>query len=253
MAAGRNAHLAELDWAVRMQLEYSQVCAASASRSADALSRLELFLHDEAPLPVLIKVGLAHVQFETIHPFLDGNGRIGRLLITFLLCEKAVLKRPLLYLSYYFKKYRTEYYDRLQAVRDKGDWEGWLKFFLRGVHEVSQEATATARKIVNLREAHRKLITDQFGGGAANALTLLERLYFRPVVSIQHVSDETGLAYANASNLVSRFEENGLLKEITGRKRNRKFAYLPYLDLFTDEETEQFVPQEPVAETEADE
>jgi Fic family protein len=102
-----------------------------------ALGDLEKFLHDPAPMPALVKVGLAHAQFETIHPFLDGNGRVGRLLITFLLCEQEILKRPLLYLSYYFKKNRLEYYDRLQAVRDHGDWEGWLKYFLRGILEVS--------------------------------------------------------------------------------------------------------------------
>ena len=123
-----------------------------------ALDNLEKFLHDSTPIPALLKVGLAHAQFETIHPFLDGNGRTGRLLITFLLCEQNILKRPLLYISHYFKKYRTEYYDRLQAVRDTGNWEGWLKFFLRGVYEVAQEASATARKIVNLTSSppHRR-------------------------------------------------------------------------------------------------
>ena len=107
---------------------------------SEALNNLEKFFHDKKFMPLLIKVGLIHAQFETIHPFLDGNGRIGRLLITFLLCEKGILKLPLLYLSYYFKRYRSEYYDRLQAVRNRGDWEGWLKFFLRGVYEVAKEA-----------------------------------------------------------------------------------------------------------------
>ena len=122
------------------------------------LDNLEKFLHSPQPMPTLIKVGLAHAQFETIHPFLDENGRTGRLLITFLLCEQNILQRPLLYISYYFKKYRSEYYDHLQAVRENGNWEGWLKFLLRGVYEVAQEAALTARKIVNMKEEHRQLV-----------------------------------------------------------------------------------------------
>src|SRR5208337_73349 len=123
-----------------------------------ALDNLERFLHDTSRLPALIHCGLAHAQFETIHPFLDGNGRVGRLLVTFLLCQKHALGRPLLYLSHYLKKHRAEYYDRLMAIRNDGDWEGWLKFFVRGVYEVSQEATETARQILGLREEHRRLL-----------------------------------------------------------------------------------------------
>jgi len=204
----------------------------------DALDKLEKFLHDEKPMPALLKVGLAHAQFETIHPFLDGNGRVGRLLITFLLCEKRILKRPLLYLSYYFKRNRTDYYDRLQAIRDKGDWEGWLKFFLQGVYEVAQEATATARKIVNLREEHRQLITEHFGRGAGRALMVLEALYHRPIVSVAWVEDLTKLTYANANNVVKQLCDVGLLKESTGGKRNRQFRYDPYLMLFRDVEVD---------------
>jgi Fic family protein len=123
-----------------------------------ALDNLEKFLHDNDSFPTLIHCGLAHVQFETIHPFLDGNGRIGRLLITFLLCEREILQKPLLYLSHYLKLHRAEYYDRLMAVRTEGNWEGWLKFFLKGIFEVSESATITARAILNLREKHRELI-----------------------------------------------------------------------------------------------
>ena len=202
-----------------------------------ALGNLEQFLHDESPMPVLLKVGLAHAQFETIHPFLDGNGRVGRLLITFLLCEKQVLKRPLLYLSYFFKQHRSEYYDRLQGVRDNGDWEGSLKFFLRGVYDVSQQATETARQIVQLRELLRQTITAEFGGGAANALTLFEKLFWRPIISIQYAAEVTDLAYSNANRIIARFEKMGLLRETTGRKRNRRFAFDPYLKLFDDPET----------------
>lgn len=167
-----------------------------------ALDNLEKFLHDSTPIPALIRVGLAHAQFETIHPFLDGNGRTGRLLITFLLCEQNILKRPLLYISHYFKKYRAEYYDRLQAIRDSGNWEGWLKFFLRGVYEVAQEASATARKIVNMKEEHRQLVLNQMGRRSGKAIALLESLYFRPIFTVEHVEAVCELSYPNANTLV---------------------------------------------------
>jgi Fic family protein len=198
------------------------------------LGNLEKFLHNPQPMPILIKVGLAHAQFETIHPFLDGNGRTGRLLITFLLCEQNILQRPLLYISYYFKKYRTEYYDRLQAVRDQGDWEGWLKFFLRGIYEVAQEAAATARKIVNLKEEHRQLVLDEMGRRSGNAIALLESLYFRPIFTVEHAQAVTNLSYPNANTLVKDLSSIGLLQEITGQKRNRAFSYAPYLAVFRD-------------------
>jgi cell filamentation protein, protein adenylyltransferase len=204
----------------------------------EALGDLERFLHDSSPMPVLLKVGLAHAQFETIHPFLDGNGRVGRLLITFLLCEKEVLKRPLLYLSYFFKQHRSEYYDHLQRVRENGDWEGWLRFFLRGVYDVSQQATETARQIVQLRESLRQTITTEFGGGVGNALTVFEKLFWRPIISVQYAAEVTNLAYSNANRIIVRFEEMSLLRETTGRRRNRRFAFAPYLKLFDDPETD---------------
>ena len=199
-----------------------------------SLDNLEKFLHSPQPMPTLIKVGLAHAQFETIHPFLDGNGRTGRLLITFLLCEQNILQRPLLYISYYFKKYRSEYYDRLQAVRDRGNWEGWLKFFLRGVYEVAQEAAATARKIVNLKEEHRQLLLNNMGRRSGNAIALLESLYFRPIFKVEHAEEITNLSYPNANTLIKDLSDLGILKEITGQKRNRAFSYEPYLDVFQD-------------------
>lgn len=199
-----------------------------------ALDNLEKYIHDETPVPLLIKVGLVHSQFETIHPFLDGNGRVGRLLITFLLCERGVLQRPLLYLSHYFKQNRTEYYDRLQAVRDTGDWEPWLKFFLRGVAVVAQEATVTARKVVDLREEDRRRVTVQMGRGAGKGLVLLEQLYSRPIVDVVAVSKIVGRSIPIANDLVRELCKIGILKETTGRKRNRSFAYSAYLDLFTD-------------------
>ncbi|MCD6141122.1 Fic family protein [Candidatus Bipolaricaulota bacterium] len=199
-----------------------------------ALGDWERFLHKDYTMPFLIKVGLAHAQFETIHPFLDGNGRIGRLLITFLLCERGILQKPVLYLSYYFKRYRQRYYDLLQAVRDTGDWESWLKFFLQGITEVSQEATTTARRIVELREAHRALIIEQFGRVAANGLKVLESLYSRPIITVNDIADITGTSFTAANQLMQKFVAHELLSEITGQVRNRRFRYDAYIDLFTE-------------------
>ncbi len=199
------------------------------------LGELEVFLHDESPLPLLVRIGLAHAQFETIHPFLDGNGRVGRLLITFLLCEKQVLLRPVLYLSHYFKHHRQAYYEHLQAVRDEGAWEQWLEFFLTGVFEVSQQATETARRILALRERHRQLITDEFGRAAGNGQRVLEYLYQHPIVTVTKLRDLIETSYPAANNLVAQFERHGILRETTGQKRNRRFIYRDYVDLFYDE------------------
>ena len=139
-----------------------------------ALAALESFIHSSSELPVLVQVGLIHAQFETIHPLLDGNGRVGRLLITFLLCQRGILQHPVLYLSHFFRQYRSEYYERLQAVRDSGDWEGWLAFFLRGAAAVSAEAADTVRRILTLREAHRTLVTERLGRAAADGHRVLE-------------------------------------------------------------------------------
>ncbi len=200
----------------------------------NALGEFEDFLHQEDDLPILIKIGLAHAQFETIHPFLDGNGRVGRLLITFLLCEREVLSQPVLYLSYYFKRYRTAYYEHLQAVRDTGDWESWLAFFLHGVTDVSAQATETARRILTLREDHRALITEQFGRAAGNGHSLLESLYERPIVSVKDVQKLIGTSYQAANSLVSKMETHGILREFTGNSRNRRFRYEDYIALFAD-------------------
>jgi len=197
-----------------------------------ALHSLENFLHEDARYPTLIEVGLAHAQFETIHPFLDGNGRVGRLLNTFLLVHRGILRQPLLYLSHFFKLHRTEYYDRLMAVRLKGDWEGWINFFLGGVVLTAREATETAEKLFELREAHRGLIIEK--NLSQNGLTLLSHLFRRPLVNINLVASLLGSTFPTASRLVSSFEEMGLLHEITGQKRSRMFRYEPYLALFDD-------------------
>jgi Fic family protein len=202
------------------------------------MGELEKFLHDESDLPLLIKIGLAHAQFETIHPFLDGNGRVGRLLITFFLCEQGVLLKPVLYLSYYFKKHRQHYYEKLQAVRDHGLWEDWLAFFLRGVIDVSGQATETARRVLTLREEHRRVITETFGRAAANGHRVLEHLYVHPIVSVVEVQELIGTTYPAANDLVSRMVAHGILKEITRQTRNRKFTYESYVNLFRDSELE---------------
>ena len=203
------------------------------------LGELEAFLREETPLPLLVRIGLAHVQFETIHPFLDGNGRVGRLLITFLLCEKQVLTKPVLYLSHYFKRHRQPYYEHLQAVRDHGAWEPWLAFFLTGVIEVSRQATDTARNILLLRERHRGLITAALGRAAGNGHRVLEHLYQHPIVSVLEVRKLIGTSYPAANSLVRQFVTHGILHEMTGQKRHRRFIYRDYIDLFHDS------PQEP--------
>ena len=199
-----------------------------------ALSDLERFLHDGAGLPPLIQVGLAHAQFETIHPFLDGNGRVGRLLITFLLTEKRLLSKPVLYLSHYFKQHRSEYYERLQAVRDAGDWEGWLGFFLEGVVSVSREAAQTAAAILRMREEFRTRITERLGRAAANGQRVMDRLFDHPIVNVATVREWLDLTPAGANQIVSRLEGIGLLREITGYARNRRFVFEPYLRLFDE-------------------
>jgi len=198
----------------------------------EALGNLERFLHEGSSLPALIQIGLAHAQFETIHPFLDGNGRVGRLLITFLLCQREILIKPVLYLSHYFKKHRSDYYEHLQRIRDTGDWESWLKFFLKGVVEVSAEATETARRILLLRETHRMMITEKLGRAAGNGHRLLEYLFQHPILSVAEVQKLTGTTFPAANNLVSRLVEQGMVQEITGNRRNRQFRYGPYIRLF---------------------
>ena len=176
----------------------------------EALGNLETFLHTPDTLPPLVKIALAHVQLETIHPFLDGNGRVGRLLITFLLTERSVLHKPVLYLSHFFKQNRQEYYEHLQAVRDRGAWEDWLTFFLRGVIEVAGEAAETARRILQLREQHRSSITAQLGRAAGNGHKVLESLFDRPIVAVGDVQKMTGTTYAAANSLVSRLVKLGV-------------------------------------------
>jgi Fic family protein len=197
-----------------------------------ALGNLERFLHDSGGLDPLIVCALAHAQFETIHPFLDGNGRIGRLLITFLLCHEKVLQRPVLYLSHYLKQHRASYYDRLMAIRFSGDWEGWLRFFLTGVAEVAREAEQTARQIVQLREDIRQRA--QATRMSANAFRLLDYLFEQPLINVNAARDQLGISYVAANGLIRELCEVAVLSETTGGNRNRVFRFGPYLDLFAD-------------------
>jgi Fic family protein len=198
----------------------------------EALSDFEKFLHSGQEGPALIELGLAHAQFESIHPFLDGNGRVGRLLITFLLVHRSVLRQPMLYLSYYFKLHRTEYYDRLTAIRRRGDWEGWLRFFLQGVVTTANEAVETAERIFGLRERHRSLIIES--GAGPNGLLLLSNLFKQPLTNVSRVAEVLDVTFPTANRLVSRFEELELLTEMTGQRRSRIFRYEPYVRLFQD-------------------
>jgi Fic family protein len=196
-----------------------------------ALAAFETFLHEhQHDTPLLVRCGLAHAQFETIHPFLDGNGRVGRLLITFMLCEARALSLPLLYLSIYLKANRAEYYDRLMAVRLHGHWEAWLKFFLRGVSVTARLATDTGRKIIALRELHRS----QFAKNA-NALKLIDTLLTHPYIDINFVTATLGCAFVTAGKIVQQLVAAGLLQETTGQSRNRVYRYRPYLELFDNQ------------------
>ena len=194
----------------------------------ETLGAFERFIHEHThDVPVLVRCALAHAQFETIHPFLDGNGRVGRLLITFMLVEAKALSLPLLYLSIYLKANRSEYYDRLMNVRLKGDWEGWVKFFLRGVSETARLASDTGRDIIRLRDAHRARFAKN-----ANALTLLDTLFVRTHVDIKQAAAVMKCSFVTASRIVAELVAAGVLKEITGQSRNRVFRYEPYLQLF---------------------
>lgn len=192
----------------------------------DALSSLEKYLHEREGHPPLIQAGLAHAQFETIHPFLDGNGRVGRLLITLFLCERGILQRPLLYLSSYLKAHRAQYYDRLTAIRIDGDWEGWLRFFLTGITEVSLEATATARKILDLRESARRVAV------SPTALRLVDHLFQHPLLGVRGAERLLDCTYTTAGKAMGELEAAGLIREVTGNRRNRRFTFEPYLRLF---------------------
>lgn len=197
-----------------------------------AFSDLENFLHDDSLIPPLVKAGIAHAHFETIHPFLDGNGRTGRLLITFWLVERKILRKPLLYPSLFFKEHKEEYGNRLQSIRDNGDWEDWLEFFLDGVAQVAEQAYQTALEIFSLRRRDQQKITDNLGRRAGTGLILLDELLKLPLVRIKTVEQAIGITQPTATSLLESFVDLGILREVTGRTRYRVYQYDDYLDLF---------------------
>ena len=198
------------------------------------MAALERFIHDEAAqLPVLLKAALAHVQFETIHPFLDGNGRLGRLLIAMLLHEGGALTQPLLYLSLYFKQHREMYYELLDRVRSHGDWEAWVDFFLEGVELTATGAVNTARRLVDLFQQDGQRVQAQ-GRGAANLLRVLEALRRRPLTGLSHIVQQTGISFPTASKSMLTLVDMGIARELTGQRRNRVFVYDAYMSILNE-------------------
>lgn len=198
----------------------------------EALDALEKFLHKADSIPVLIKIGLLHAQFEMIHPFLDGNGRIGRLLITLYLCQQKILSQPLLYLSKVLSQSRQEYSGLLSQISKNGDWEQWLKFYLRAVVIAAEDAAAKIKEIVLLRNRHRQLIIDGMQSRAKSALVVLESLFSQPLVSFGKVAELLDVSNQTANNLLNDFVEMGILVEQTGKKRNRVYMYKDYVQMF---------------------
>lgn len=198
------------------------------------LGDLEKFLHDEmGRLPTLIKAGLAHVQFETIHPFLDGNGRLGRLLITFILCAEGILHEPLLYLSLYFKKNKKDYYNHLQYVRETGDWEEWLQFFLKGVIETANQAVETVQKILTLLREDRNKI-EGAGKAAGSMLTVHQYLLRNPITDSKKIENSTELTLPTVNSSLKNLVSLNIVKEITGQARNKIYVYSQYLNIMSD-------------------
>jgi len=195
----------------------------------EALGQLEKFLHSDDNIPSLIKIGLIHAQFETIHPFLDGNGRVGRLLITFWLCQQEILSQPLLYLSYYFKQNRLEYYDRLMAVRTKGDWEGWLKFFLKGIAQVSDESINSAKEIIKLRDQYTKIVHQK---KKTSYQKLLDILFEHPILTTTKASELLDITYPTANSIINDFCHWGILKpRDPSKKRNQNYVFHRYIEI----------------------
>jgi Fic family protein len=210
-------------------------------RLAECLDAFEKFLHvDDPQLPPLIKAGLAHVQFETIHPFLDGNGRLGRLLITLMLCEAGALREPILYLSLYFKARRTDYYRLLQEVRQNGAWEAWMEYFLTGVRDTAAQAVDTARELMMLFDQDREAI-QTLGRSAASVFRVHDMLQRRPIITIQAASKELKLSLPTVGKSLEHLSDLKIVRELTGKRRHRVFAYSKYLSVL-DTGTEPLPP-----------
>lgn len=199
----------------------------------ECMSRLELFLHDQPePTPVLLKAALAHVQFETVHPFLDGNGRLGRLLIALLLCEQKVLREPMLYLSLYFKTHRQYYYELLNNVRMTGDWEAWLDFFAEAVIVTASQAVETAQQLLDLSNQDRDKISG-LGRAAASTLQVHRALMEHPIATSGSLVEKTGITPATVNKALGHLEQLGIVKELTAQKRNRLFSYADYIEIMS--------------------
>jgi Fic family protein len=209
---------------------------APANELADCWSELERFINDVPDTTdPLIKAALTHVQFETIHPFMDGNGRIGRMLIPLILVEAKVLNEPLLYLSVFFKKHRQTYYERLNQVRLTGEWEAWLLFFVDAVAETANQAVNTAKQLNELRQKDKASLTD-LGRQAGSANQIIDALFEHPIVSINKLIELTGLTAATLGKVLDALEKQlGIVKEMTGQKRNRVYAYTAYIQILNQE------------------
>lgn len=200
----------------------------------ECMSKFELFLHDmPEPTPVLLKAALMHVQFETIHPFLDGNGRLGRLLITLLLCGQKVLKEPMLYLSLYFKTHRQYYYELLNKVRTTGDWEAWIDFFAEAVIAVATQAVETAQKLLKLSEGD-KLRISGLGRAAASTFQVHRTMMEHPVATPKWLVEKTGITPATVNKALGHLEQLGIIRELTDKKRNRLFSYTGYIEILNE-------------------
>lgn len=196
----------------------------------DAMSDLEKYINADEDLDALIRAALIHYQFETIHPFLDGNGRVGRLLITLFLMEKKVLTTPALYISYFLKKNRVEYYDRMTEVRAKGNYEQWVKFFLQAIMESAEDATATIDELIVLHDANVAIIS-KLGRAAKNAMLVFNYLESNPIIEIRKTAEALGITFNTASSAVNRLVDAGILVQTTNTSRNRTFAYEAYLNI----------------------
>ncbi len=204
------------------------------NRVAHCMSDLERFLHSgREDLPALLVAGLAHVQFETIHPFLDGNGRIGRLLITLLLCDAGILKMPMLYLSLYLKQHRSEYYGLLDDVRRSGRWERWLEFFLKGIAQTADQAVETARRLVALLDDDRARV-QMYGRSAGSTIRVHQAFGERAILSVGDAAERSGLSFPATAKAISRLEHAGIVRELTGKKRGRLFGYTSYLAVLAE-------------------
>ena len=216
-------------------LKDAQFVPPSPDELLDHLGSLEDFIHSDIQLPPLVKAALIHAQFETIHPFLDGNGRLGRLLTTFLLVQEGILKRAILYPSYMLKLERSTYYERLQAVRENGEWEAWVKFFLLSLAQAAEDAYNRSHAILQLREADRLAIQQKLGSGAARALQSLEALFRSPYMQPKMLAAELNVTYPTAANSLLNLASIDIVAEVTGGKRDRVFAYRAYLKLLEQE------------------